>query len=128
MDEMKLDSPEAAAGGATHDVELNFAIKQSGSPFLECKVSYHHCTDPVVAYIVGSITSMAGPLGPKGKKAKDGAFAVDMSVLVDGTQTASGAWDGLSREGSLLFEKQVLDVWSDMNKQATIQAKAYGKI
>ena len=126
MEQIELGANTPAT--TTHDVKLDFTIAQDGTPFLESSTTYHHCSAAITSYIVGSITGMSGPLGMKGKKAKDGAFAVDMKVSVDGQQQASGAWDGLTREGSLAFEKGVLETWLRMNHDATVHAKAYGKI
>jgi hypothetical protein len=127
MSEMKLDEAGQAAA-VYHKVVLAFAVKQDGQPFMDLPVTYYHCTDAVQAYIVGMVAGMGAALGPKGKKAKDGNFAVDITVTSDDAPVASGSWDGLGREGSLLFEKYVLENWLHMNQQAFVAAKAHGKI
>ena len=122
--ELGANTPPATV----HDVKLDFVVAQDGTPFLESSTTYHHCSDAVTAYITGNVVSMSSTLGPKGKKGKDGAFAVDMKVSVDGQQKASGSWDGLTREGSLLYERNLLEIWMKMNHEAGLHAKAYGKI
>lgn len=123
-----LDEPFAVAGGPVHDVVLEFVVSQDGAPFLESRTAYHHCSDPVAAFIVGQLVSMTATLGPKGGKPKSGPFNVEMKVSQDGSVVGSGNWTGLLREGILLFERQVLDIWVHMNTQGTLQAKAFGKI
>lgn len=130
MAEIKLDQmfESPAAGAALHDVVLDLTVVQDGAPFLESKTSYHHCSDLVAGFIVNNLASMAGALGPKGKKPKSGPFTVSMKISQDGSQVASGDWDSLTREQVLVFERQVLDIWGHMNQQGVVQAKAFGKI
>lgn len=128
LDKLILDDPQAAAAAGTHEVLLEFAIKQNDAPFLTCRMQYDHCSDPVVAFITGSFVSMTAPLGPKGKKAADAAFSADLKISVDGNPAGGGNWTGMSRERSLLFERQVLEIWLHMNDVATKQAKAHGQV
>ena len=130
MDEMKLDEPfaSAGAGGPTHEVTLEFVIKQNDQPFVTSTTVYSHCSDPVVAFVTGNFVAMTAPLGPKGKKAANAAFSADLTVTVDGAKVGSGSWVGMTRERALLFEKQVLETWLHMNNIGTMQGKAYGQI
>ena len=123
-----LDVGSLAANATAHVVEVKFSVTQDGTPFLDSSTKYHHCGDSTVAFIVGCAVAMAAPLGPKGEKPKNQQFDVNMEVLVDNKSTAIGGWTGLSREGVLIFERQVLGIWTFMNEQSTVAAKAYQKI